>query len=190
DTINAESDITINGNDNCAASASVPCVAYVTSQTYESGKSFTSTAGESTPIAEEDKLDLVAIIDELESAATVILDDDDDPLSNDTLGSSSNYEIVYCDAASLSPDHELDFSNVTGYGVLVVRGDLKGSFTWNGIVIVSGTADINATIYGAVLADRVETDGSLDIRYSSCKIDDAMSSIPYSAFIWADKKLN
>ncbi|MHA2068647.1 MAG: hypothetical protein ACXABY_30155, partial [Candidatus Thorarchaeota archaeon] len=190
DTIHAQSDVTIIGNDDgsCSpTSASVPAVAYVTSETYESGTTIESTAGTSITTS---AIDLATIVDQLESTATIILDDDDDPLINYTLGSSSNYEIVYCDATSLSPDNELDFTNVTGYGILVVRGNLKGGFDWNGIVIVSGTAAINATIHGAVLADRVETDSSLDIYYSSCEIDKANGSNRYSAFMWEDKKLN
>jgi hypothetical protein len=37
-------------------------------------------------------------------------------------------------------DHELRLNNVTGYGILIVKGDLQlaGNINWHGIIIATG----------------------------------------------------
>ncbi len=188
-----EGNVIIVGNDNCA-SDDVPCVAYVTKD-IDADTTLTSTESDTTLITE---LSLATMIDALESTATVTLTGDQ---ANQSFGSSSNYEVVYCDATSLNPDAELDITTTPsgGYGILVVRGDVKfgGNATWHGLVIASGTikfsgsASNNMSIYGAVFGNNIEhIKGTVGIYYDSCEIDNAMSSIPYSAFIWEDKKLN
>jgi hypothetical protein len=139
-----------------------------------------SDAGQTTLITPA--LDLAVIIDELESSATVIWDDDDDPLQNYTVGSSSNYEIVFCDATQLS-DKKLTLDNVTGYGTLVVRGkiQLKRNINWNGLIIASleikFESGTTGTIYGAILsADKLHIKGEVDVYYSSCELDKAKSN--------------
>jgi hypothetical protein len=190
-TISANGNITIDGDDDCASSDSVPAVAYVTDPDFQGSTSLDSAAGTSTQIPE---LDLATIVDQLESTATIILDDGDDPSINDTLGSISNYEIVFCDATQLS-DSKLDFTNLTGHGTLVVRGDVDfgGNTTWNGIIIASENAEFSGTgfVYGSVLAkDITQSAGDLTIIYDSCDIENAKDSYRYSTFRWEDKKMN
>ena len=137
---------------------------------------------------------MTAQVDALESTATVIWGDADDPSQNITVGSSSNYEIVFCDATQLS-DQELDINNLTGYGTLVVRGDVDfgGTINWNGIIVASGNLEYNGSgeIYGTVLAGgNMDLQGTVDIYNDSCKIDNAKSSYRYSTFRWEDKNLN
>ncbi len=152
-----------------------------------------STAGETTQITPAITMD--QHVDALASSATMILDDNDDPLQNITVGSSSNYEVVFCDATQLS-DQELDINNLTGYGTLVVKGDvdLGGSTTWYGLIIASGDIEISGNgnnIHGAIVADDVEQlSGNIDIYYDTCEIDYANGSYRFSTFRWEDKKLN
>jgi hypothetical protein len=111
------------------------------------------------------------------------------------VGSSSNYEIVFCDATQLS-DQELDINNLTGYGTLVVKGDINlgGSTTWYGLIITSGDMEISGNgnnIHGAVVARDVEQlSGNIDIHYNSCEIVKANGSYRYATSNWKDKKLN
>lgn len=107
----------------------------------------------------------------------------------------SNYEIVFCDATQLS-DQELNINNLTGYGTLVVGGNLvlAGNVNWYGLIIVSGDIKISGNgnnIHGAIVADDVaQLNGNIDIYYDTCEIDNANGSYRYATFRWEDKKLN
>ncbi len=188
--INGNVDIT--GDDACS-SGSIPCVAYSTNLDLTGGAiDLVSQAGPSTQITPA--IDVTAQVDALESTATIILDDDDDPLQNYTVGSISNYEVVFCDATQLS-DLKLDINNLTGYGTLVVRGDLDlgGSVNWHGLIIVSGDITISGNgtnIHGAVVAkDIAQLSGHIDIYYDTCELDYANGSYRYATSRWKDKKL-
>jgi hypothetical protein len=189
DKIHLHGDVDITGNDVVGCSTySVPAVAYVDVNEVRLHESYTleSNAGETTEITPA--LDLAVIIDELESIATVILTGDQ---TNYSVGSSSNYEVVYCDATQFG-DNVLDLDGITtGYGTLVVRGKIKfgGNSNWNGLIIASGkisfTGGGNRVIYGAILsADEVELMGSVDVYYSSCEIDNAKSSFRHPTSKW------
>ena len=135
-------------------------------------------------------------MDQLESTATIFLYDEDDPLQNYTVGSDSNYEIVFCDATQLS-DQELNINNLTGYGTLVVRGALvlSGNVNWNGLIICDGSVEMSGggfkEIYGALLSeDIVQLSGNITVYYDTCEIDNANGSYRYATFRWEDKKLN
>jgi hypothetical protein len=101
---------------------------------------------------------------------------------------------VYCDATQLNQG--LRLNTVTGYGTLVVRGnvDFGGSVNWYGLRIVYGNIVISGNgnnIHGAILADNIERlSGNVNIDYNSCKLNDANNSYLYSIFRWEDKKLN
>jgi hypothetical protein len=188
--INGNVDIT--GDDACS-SGSIPCVGYSTNLDLSGGAiDLVSQAGPSTQITPA--IDLTAYLDQLKSTATVIWGDADDPAQNITVGSSSNYEVVFCDATQLS-DQELDINNLTGYGTLVVKGDidLGGSTTWYGLIIASGDIEISGNgnnIHGAIVANDVEQlSGNIDIYYDTCEADNAKGSYRYSAFRWEDKNL-
>ncbi|MFQ5712637.1 MAG: pilus assembly PilX N-terminal domain-containing protein [Candidatus Scalinduaceae bacterium] len=189
--INGNVDIT--GDDACS-SGSIPCVGYSTNLDLTGGAiDLVSQAGPSTQITPA--IDVTAQVDALESTATVIWGDADDPAQNITVGSISNYEIVFCDATQLS-DLRLDINNLTGYGTLVVRGDLDlgGSTTWYGLIIVSGDITISGNgtnIHGAIVANDVaQLSGNIDIYYDTCKLDYANGSYRYATSRWEDKKLN
>ncbi len=180
------SDVNIIGDDACS-SGSVPAVTYVGGVKLHDIYTLTSDAGETTQIT---ALDLATHIDELESIATVTLTGNQ---TNYTVGSSSNYEVVFCDAGI----GELELNNVTGYGILAVRGKIKfkNNTNWNGLIIASGEikfeGDTIGTINGAILsADTPYIKGKVDVYYNSCEIDKATGSIRYDIFRWEDKNLN
>ncbi len=194
DTVSANGNVDIWGDDECASSDSLPCVGYTTSWSPSGGAiDLVSSAGETTQITPV--IDLTAQVDALASTATIIWGDADDPAQNITVGSGSNYEIVFCDATQLS-DYKLDINNVTGYGTLVVRGniDLGGSTTWYGLMIASGDIEISGNgnnIHGAIVADDVaQLSGNIDIHYNSCEIVKANGSYRYATSNWKDKRLN
>jgi Tfp pilus assembly protein PilX len=185
--------INITGNDACSSDA-VPAVAYVDAGGlklhYDEHDDYelVSNAGQTTLITPA--LDLAVIIDELESTATVILTGDQTDYS---VGSDSNYEVVFCDATQLSGS-KLDLENVTGYGTLVVRGriEFEDNVNWNGLIIASGKIKFDdntfGTINGAILsASEVELRGTVDVYYSSCELDNARSSFRHPTSIWKDK---
>lgn len=80
------------------------------------------------------------MVDQLKGAANYTLTVD---VSGATYGSASNYMTVYADAIGTQADHELRLNNVTGYGTLIVKGDLQlaGNINWHGIIIVTGSND-------------------------------------------------
>ena len=190
--------ITIVGNDNAACnpgSADLPAVGYVTSVGFVGSPSLTSNVAETQPTPE---LELEAQVTALESMKTVTLTGDQ---TNYTVGSDSNYEIVYCDATILPPDPEAKLDLTTlglgGYGTLVVKGNLSftGNIIWHGLIIATGSITFsgsgNQEIYGAVMGGEVvELNGTPKIYYDSCEIDKANGSYRYSTFRWKDKKLD
>ena len=188
--VDIKGNVTINGDDEGCSDDSVPTVAYVTSLDQDGNTSLVSDAGESiiSPV-----LDLESQVNTLESIKTVTLTEDQTGYS---VGSSSNYEVVYCDATILSPDNELDLNNVTGYGTLVIKGNVNfgGSVTWYGLIIVYGNIEVSGNgnnIHGAILADNIsQLSGNININYNSCKLNNANNSYLYSIFRWEDKKLN
>jgi Tfp pilus assembly protein PilX len=189
--INGNVDIT--GDDACSSNP-IPCVGYSTNLDLTGGAiDLVSQAGPSTQIIPA--IDVTAQVDALESTATVIWGDADDRAQNITVGSSSNYEVVFCDATQLS-DQELDINNLTGYGTLIVKGnlDLGGSTTWYGLIIVSGDIEISGNgtnIHGAIVANNIERlSGNIDIYYDTCELDSANGSYRFATSRWKDKKLN
>ncbi|HDY68739.1 MAG TPA: hypothetical protein ENH85_13240 [Candidatus Scalindua sp.] len=177
-------DVNITGDDVCASADSVPAVAYVNEVKLHDTYTLTSDAGATTQIT---ALDLAVIIDELEPIATVILTGDQ---TNYSVGSSSNYEVVYCDATQLSGS-KLKLENVTGYGILVVRGkiEFKKNTNWNGLIIASLEIKFDdntfGTINGAILsADKLHIKGEVDVYYSSCELDKAKSNFRHPTSKW------
>jgi Tfp pilus assembly protein PilX len=120
-----------------------------------------------------------------------------DPPSGGTYGSPSNYVTVYADAQATQADHELRLNNVTGYGILLVKGDLQtaGNFNWNGLIIVTGNVsstggagsvkNIQGQILmgGSSLGDTTIS-GSVAIGYDSCKVRQALSAKPLKIVNW------
>lgn len=184
-TIGGNGNVTVDGRDNCGASRDLAALAYVTSQTLWPGGSVSCLpAGNETD--QVSAIDLTERVDTLQAKATDTLTADQ---TNYTVGSATDYRIVYCDATILSPDNQLDLQNAVGYGTLVVRGDLyfSGNLTWHGLIIASGNVDFFGggsdakNIEGAVLANSTATiQGKVNITYDSCEVkkaNDGMSPV-------------
>ncbi len=103
---------------------------------------------------------------------------------------NGNSVACYCDATVLV--NGLSLSNVTGYGLLAVEGDLilGGGFTWYGLILVTGTMTFNGgglgvNITGAVLANQtVAMNGGVEIQYDSCYIQEALQGIGTQVARW------
>jgi hypothetical protein len=80
--------------------------------------------------------------------------------------SADNMGVIYITGDSKT-------TNLTGYGILFVDGnmELAGNLNWNGIILVSGDITFSGggtkTIYGAVVAngEAIAVNGSVDIQY-------------------------
>ncbi len=193
-TLNGHS-ISINGNDagNCGANNLSPVYTLDPATTTQNGGPELS-GSPSTPQHGTTNIDLQAYVDTLKGGANYTLTAD---VSGATYGSSSNYVTVYADAAGTQADHELRLNNVTGYGVLIVKGDLQmaGNLDWHGIIIVTGVMtssgggsnnkNIQGQVYsGASSLGDTTISGNIDIGYNSCEVKKALSSQPLTVVNW------
>jgi hypothetical protein len=191
ETVDGVGNITIIGNDTCASDP-IPAVAYVNWYNF-AGAAYVieSDAG---PYVQIPELEVLALVNQLAETATITLTGDQ---NNFSAGSISNYEVVFCDATQLPNDQELDINNLSGYGTLAVRGDADfgGNINWNGLIIVSGSTRFHGggskEIYGAIMSQNIENlNGTVEIYYSSCDLDNANNSYRYTTLRWKDKTLN
>ena len=113
-------------------------------------------------------------------------------LNNANLGASTNFGIFYTDTSNPNNVNGLKLHNVTGYGALLVDGDLVpgGNVNWNGVILVNGTATFNGggntiNLHGALLAvQSVDVNGGLDMRYDSCMLAKALDFLPLVQLRW------
>jgi hypothetical protein len=143
-------------------------------------------------------LDLQSYIDTLKGSATVTLTADVSASGNATTsyGSSTNYATVYSDATQQG-DGELRLNNVTGYGILLVKGNLQlaGNIDWHGIIIATGVVttsggggnakNIQGQVYSgqSALGDTT-VNGGVTISYNSCEVKKSLSSQPLTVVNW------
>jgi len=109
--------------------------------------------------------------------------------NNQTLGTSSDSpkKIFYCDGP-------LNIMNLSGYGVLAVKGDLilRGSVGWHGLIIATGTTEFSGggtrEVYGAVISNMMsEVNGTVDIYYDCSFLNDLMDSTPkFNVYAWKE----
>ena len=101
-------------------------------------------------------------------------------------GADGNGNSVVCYSDTSDPYNVggLKLSNVDGYGILAVKGDLEmgGGFRWHGLVLCTGTLTFNGggagiNITGAVLANQTVTiNGGVNVRYDSCYVREALAA--------------
>jgi Tfp pilus assembly protein PilX len=191
------SSIEINGNDggSCGGGNLSPVYTKDPATTTENGQPVLS-GNPSTPQHGTTDIDLQGYVDALKGAASYTLTEDS---SNSTFGSSSNYVTVYADAIGTQADHELRLNNVTGYGILVVKGDLQlaGNIDWHGIIIVTGIVtssgggsdakNIQGQIYsGSSALGDTAISGSITVGYNSCDVKKSLSSQPLKVVNWKE----
>lgn len=139
-------------------------------------------------------IDLAALVNQFKTGATTTLTAD---VSGATYGSATNYVTVYANATATQADHELRLNNVTGYGLLIVDGDLQmaGNLNWNGIIIVTGiltstgggsnSKNITGQVYsGSSALGDTAISGNIDIAYNSCEVKKTLSSQPMKLVNW------
>ncbi|UCD86924.1 MAG: pilus assembly PilX N-terminal domain-containing protein [Desulfobacterales bacterium] len=97
---------------------------------------------------------------------------------NDTYGSSSDFVTVYVDPSGC-PGGVMGFNNITGWGLLLVDGDVAfgGTTNWNGLILVAGTTTASGgggaglNVEGALMSERTVTiNGSIEAQYNSCYV--------------------
>lgn len=125
------------GTDTCSAPSLPPIY---TKSPYTVDTNGTSYAyGGNLPSPETGPLDIdvTEYINVMKDNATITITSDPTPGTN--YGNSSNYVICYANM------NELTLNNVTGFGILLVEGnlDLGGGFTWNGLILVTGKIKMN-----------------------------------------------
>ena len=189
------SSIAISGNDSstCGATALAPIYTMDPATTTTNG-SPTYSGSPATPQHGTLDIDLNYYVNMLSAGANYTLTGD---VTNATYGSSSNFVTVYADAIATQADDELKLDNVTGHGILLVKGDLElaGNITWNGLIIVTGKIKTTGggkdakNILGQVLAGKndigdSDVSGSVTVGYHSCNVKNALSGQPLKVVNW------
>jgi len=185
----------ISGEDNCGVSASIPPI-YVVNPSPPPSKVVENPAPTyaGTPASAMEgstNVDISGYVSSLNASATITITSDQNGTS---YGTSTDFVTCYSDTSNPNNVNGLKLQNVSGYGLLLVEGDLilAGGFDWNGIVLVTGTLTFNGggsgvNILGAVLANQtVDINGGLDIRYDSCMIEDAVNGQTLETISWSD----
>lgn len=184
-TINGGSGF-LSGNDSCGQAGAKPPV-YTMSPATTTG-SPTYEGSPATPQSGSLDIDIDEFAENLKQGATVITEDQ----SGVNFGSPTNFVTLYSNTSNPPNVGGLKIQNGTGYGILIVEGDLTlgGGFNWDGIILVTGTLTFNGggdgiNIKGAVLAtSSIDINGGLDIRYDSCQIDKSLQSKPLVLVKW------
>jgi Tfp pilus assembly protein PilX len=187
------SSITISGTNACDPSLSLPPVYTLAPATTILNGGPGLSGSPSSPQQGSIDIDIAAYVEARKDFATTILTAD---VGSATFGSSSNYVTVYADATQQA-DGELRLNNVTGHGILAVKGDLQlsGNLNWTGIILVTGvitssgggsnSKNILGQIYSgsSLLGDSAVT-GSVTIGYDGCKVKQAIDGQPFKVRSW------
>jgi Tfp pilus assembly protein PilX len=188
------SSLTINGNDACSQETALSPIYTKDPATTSLNGNPTLSGSPSTPQHGTMDLDIPGLIDSLKPSTTTTLTEDQ---NSGTYGSTSNYVTVYSDTSSPVNNQGLKLQNVTGYGILLVKGDLVlgGGFTWNGLIYATGSVTLNGgggagiNVYGQIYSGTssvtdVTINGGNTLGYDSCKIKKALSSQAFKVVSW------
>jgi hypothetical protein len=189
------SSLSINGNDGGNCGGGNLSTVYTKDPATTSSNGNPGLSGNpSTPQHGTLDIDLQGLVDQFKTGANYTLTAD---VSGATYGSATNYVTVYADAIGTQADHELRLNNVTGYGILIVKGDLQmaGNLNWNGIIIVTGILkssgggsngkNIQGQVYSGTSAlGDTAISGNIDIAYNSCEVKKSLSSQPLKLVNW------
>lgn len=185
--------LTISGNDECAAAPAVAPIYTKDPATTNLSGSPTLSGSPSTPLTGPLDLNFTELIDALKSSADYTLTADENGAN---YGDSSNYKTVYSDTSDPPNVQGLKLQNVTGYGILLVDGDLElgGGFTWHGPILVTGSVTLNGggagiNVHGQILSGTstltdVTINGGNVIKYNSCDISKAYATQPLAVVNW------
>jgi hypothetical protein len=187
------SSLTINGSDECGVETALAPIYTKSPATTNLNGSPTLSGSPSTPQTGSLDLGIQAMIDSLKSSATYTLTED---TQNANYGTSTSYKTVYSDTNNPPNVNGLKLNNVTGYGLLLIEGDLVlgGGFTWYGPILVTGSVTLNGggggiNIHGQILSGTstltdVTINGGNVINYNSCDIKKAFATQPLTVVNW------
>jgi hypothetical protein len=142
------------------------------------------TGNPATPQVSPISLDLDEQIKDLKKGAAPVVAD----LFGVTLGSATSPALYYAEPLSGT----LNLSQVTGYGILLVKGNVQiaAPFQWEGLVVVSGQATFagglgSLTLNGALYADRVQVlHDDVSITLDTCPIAATLRTLPVQVLNW------
>jgi Tfp pilus assembly protein PilX len=187
------SSLTISGNDECGVETALGTIYTKSPAATSLNGSPTLTGSPSTPASGTLDLGIQGMIDALKGSANYTLTDD---TQNATYGNSSSYKTVYSNTDNPPNVNGLKLNNVTGYGLLLIEGDLVlgGGFTWYGPILVTGSVTLNGggggiNIHGQILSGTstltdVTLDGGNVINYNSCDVKKAFATQPLTVVNW------
>jgi Tfp pilus assembly protein PilX len=184
------SSMTISGLDQCGVAPAIGSVYTLAPGTTSLSGNPTLLGNPSSPQSGAMNIDIAGYITNLKDGATVVTSDQ----NGTNFGSASEYVTVYSNTSNPVNAGGLTIQNGTGYGLLLVQGDLVmgGGFVWNGLVLVTGNVTFNgggsaANIRGAVLGGAFESvNGGVDLAYDSCKIKNVFKQKPLRVLSWRE----
>ena len=183
------SDLSVDGNDNCGVATSPKPTIYTLNP------SMTTLNGEPTlstlPENGTNDIDISESANSLKASATEIITADE---NNALYGNAGNFVTCYSNTSDPNNVNGLSLSGVTGFGLLIVEGDLilGGGFNWNGLIVVTGTLVFNGggagiNIQGAALANQtIDINGGIDINYDSCMVDNSLNNQSLAIIRWKE----
>jgi Tfp pilus assembly protein PilX len=188
------SSLTINGSDACSQETALGPIYTKDPATTSLNGNPTLSGSPATPQHGTLDLDIQGLIDSLKPSTTTTLTEDQ---NSGTYGNTSNYVTVYSDTSAPLNNQGLKLQNVTGYGILLVKGDLVlgGGFTWNGLIYATGSVTLNGgggagiNVYGQIYAGTssvtdVTINGGNTLGYDSCAIKKALASQAFKVVSW------
>jgi Tfp pilus assembly protein PilX len=188
------SSLTITGNDACGAGTALGPIYTKDPATTTLNGSPTLSGTPPTPQHGTLDIDIQGLINSFMPSATTTLTEDK---SNVTYGSTTNYVTVYSDTDNPPNTQGLKLQNVTGYGILLVKGDLVlgGGFNWNGIIYATGSVTLNGgggegiNVHGQIYAGTstvtdVTVNGSNTLGYDSCAVKKALATQAFKVVSW------
>lgn len=182
---------TIDGTDNCGNGASLPPVYVLTPSTITENPAPTYGGSPPTPQIGSTYVDILKYMNVLKGNATITITDDQ---NGATYGNTNDFVTCYSDTSNPPNNDGLKLQNVTGYGILLVKGDLTlgGGFNWNGLVLTTGTLVLNGggsgvNITGSAMSvETININGGLNIKYDSCMIDNSLNTQPLNVIKWKE----
>jgi Tfp pilus assembly protein PilX len=188
------SSLTITGSDACGADTALGPIYTMDPATTTLNGSPTLSGTPPTPQHGTLNIDIQGLVNSFMPSATITITAD---RNGATYGSSTNYVTVYSDTENPPNSQGLKLQNVTGYGILLVKGDLTlgGGFNWNGIIYATGSVTLNGgggegiNVHGQIYAGTstvtdVTINGSNTLGYDSCAVKRALATQAFKVVSW------
>jgi Tfp pilus assembly protein PilX len=188
------SSLSITGNDACGAGTALGPIYTKDPATTTLSGSPTLSGTPPTPQHGTLDIDIQGLINSFMPSATSTITADQ---NGATYGSSTNYVTAYSDTENPPNTQGLKLQNVTGYGILLIKGDLVlgGGFNWNGIIYATGSVTLNGgggegiNVHGQIYAGTstvtdVTINGSNTLGFDSCAVKKALATQAFKVVSW------